>query len=281
MNILATNDDGVTSPGLLALTKELKKSSNLKILAPDRNWSGTGYKKTIDRPIRTKNIHLSDGTRVWTCDGTPADCVSMAILGYFSEKFDLVVAGIDPTENFGFEIIHSGTLAAAMEAVLWGVTGIAFSINTIYERYAQLNYQSAAKAARNIIEKIYETNLPPGLLLNVNIPNIPYKDINGCKITHLGKRIQLTQLDLHTDPFGKPYYWISGAAPVINTDNGSDYQAVIDGYISISPIQIDLTDYSSIQALDRIKWLDEKVNDYRKFEIDKWSMVFDNLLQTV
>ncbi len=130
MHILVTNADGVTAPGLMALAQEMRKLGKVSVLAPDRNWSGAGHVKTLDRPLRVKEVRLADGTPAYTSDGAPSDCVALALLGYLPERVDLVVSGINPIANFGHDVTYSGTVTAAMEAVIWGIPGIAVSLDT-------------------------------------------------------------------------------------------------------------------------------------------------------
>lgn len=144
MNILVTNDDGVTAPGLLALVQAMRKVGEVAILAPDRNWSGGGHVKTIERPLRIKEVKLADGTPALASDGAPSDCVALALLGYISQRIDLVVSGINPIANMGHDVTYSGTVTAAMEAVIWGVPGIAVSLNSEENHMPVLDYQAAA-----------------------------------------------------------------------------------------------------------------------------------------
>ena len=150
MNILVTNDDGVAAPGLLALAQAMRPFGNIKILAPDRNWSGSGHVKTLDRPLRVKEVKLDDGNLAWASDGAPSDCVALALHGFFDEKFDLVVSGINPMPNLGHDVTYSGTVTAAMEAIIWGIPGIAFSLGSVENGLAVSDYQPAAhRCSRN------------------------------------------------------------------------------------------------------------------------------------
>src|SRR4030095_3545805 len=170
MHILVTNDDGVQAPGLLALAQAMRQVADVSVVAPDRNWSASGHVKTRERPIRVTDTMLADGTSAFMSDGAPSDCVALPLLG-FLEKVDLVVSGINPFSNIGHDVTYSGTVTAAMEAVIAGVPGIAFSLAS-QDKPANVpaDYGPAAQIARMIIEKIIAEGLPKDTLLNVNIP---------------------------------------------------------------------------------------------------------------
>ena len=153
MHILVTNDDGVTAPGLMVLAQEMRKIGEVSILAPDRNWSGAGHVKTLDRPLRVKEVRLADGSPAFASDGAPSDCVALALLGYLPKKVDLVVSGINPMANLGHDVTYSGTVTAAMEAVIWGVPGIAVSLDTAENHLVDKDYTPAADLAGEIVRE--------------------------------------------------------------------------------------------------------------------------------
>jgi 5'-nucleotidase len=252
--ILVTNDDGVNAPGLLALAQEMRKIANVLILAPDRNWSGSGHVKTLDRPLRVKEVVLADGTTAFASDGAPSDCVALALLGFFDEKIDLVVSGINPMPNFGHDVTYSGTVTAAMEALIWETPGIAFSLGTNETHREPLSYFAAARIANQIVEKAIERHLQSDYLLNVNIPYLPPEEIKGIRITRQGLRVYRDRLDRRMDPRGRPYFWIGGDAPTGVPEVGTDIGALSEGYVSINPIQLDLTMYTAIPALGNWDW---------------------------
>ena len=169
VHILVTNDDGVTAPGLLALAKEMEVLGKVSILAPDRNWSASGHVKTMHRPLRVKEIQLSDGMPALATDGAPSDCVALAVLGILPEKIDLVVSGINPNANLGYDVTYSGTVTAAMEATIWGLPGIAVSLDSPDNHLGALYYGMAARVARQVADKVNRRGLPKGTLLNVNL----------------------------------------------------------------------------------------------------------------
>jgi 5'-nucleotidase len=168
-HILVTNDDGVFAPGLLALTQEMRKLGKVSILAPDRNWSGGGHVKTLDRALRVKEVQLADGTQAFASDGAPSDCVALATLGYFKQPIDLVVSGINAGANLGHDVTYSGTVTAAMEAVIAGVPRVAVSLETMDTYIGEVDYGPAARAARKVVHQVIENGLSHEILLNVNV----------------------------------------------------------------------------------------------------------------
>jgi 5'-nucleotidase len=253
MNILVTNDDGVTAPGLLALAQAMQSLGEIKILAPDRNWSGSGHVKTLDRPLRVKEVKLSDGCSAWASDGAPSDCVALALLGFFEEKIDLVVSGINPMPNLGHDVTYSGTVTAAMEAIIWGVPGIAVSLGSVENGLVVSDYEPAASLAQKIAEAAIQHTLPAGTLLNVNVPLLPVDQIKGFRTTRLGLRVYRDRLDRRVDPRGRPYYWIGGDTPTGISEEGTDIGALSEGYVSITPLHLDLTAYDGIQGIGKWK----------------------------
>ena len=252
MNILVTNDDGVTAPGLLALAQAVSPFGDIKILAPNRNWSGSGHVKTLERPLRVKKVKLTDGYTAWASDGAPSDCVALALLGFFEEKFDLVVSGINPLPNLGHDVTYSGTVTAAMEAIIWGVPGIAVSLGAAENGLAISDYETAGSQVTKIVQAAIQHHFPDGTLLNVNIPMLPEDQIKGFRTTRLGLRVYRDRLDRRVDPRGRPYYWIGGDAPTGIPEDGTDIGALSEGYVSITPVQLDLTAYNAIQGIG--KW---------------------------
>jgi len=247
MHILVTNDDGVHAPGLLALTQAMRAFGDVTILAPDHNWSGGGHVKTLHRPLRVQETTLADGTPALMSDGAPSDCVALAMLGRVP-KIDLVVSGINTFGNLGHDVTYSGTVTAAMEAVIAGVPGFAFSLaadDTVSER----DYGPAADYAGRVVGLALEHGLTPDLLLNVNVPCIPAGQIRGMRVTRQGLRVYRDRLDERLDPRGQPYYWIGGEYPTGVPDNGTDFGALQDGYVSITPLRLDLTNYAVMERL--------------------------------
>ena len=251
MHILVTNDDGVQAPGLLALANEMRRLGRVTVLAPDHNWSASGHVKTMDRPLRVRETILADGSAAFMSDGAPSDCVALALLGLI-DSADLVVSGINPNANIGHDVTYSGTVTAAMEAVIGGVKGIAVSLHSPEGFKGQLDYSSAAIVARRVAEKVMDDGLPEGVVLNINVPYLKENEFKGYMITRQGLRVYRDALDQRIDPRGKPYYWIGGEAPTGVDEPGTDFGALTEGYVSITPLQLDLTNYKAMDVLK--KW---------------------------
>jgi 5'-nucleotidase len=253
MHILVTNDDGIQAPGLLALAKEMRQIGRVTVFAPDRNWSASGHVKTLDRPLRVRETTLADGSAAFTSDGAPSDCVALPILG-LTDAIDLVVSGINPNANLGHDITYSGTVTAAMEAVISGVKGIAVSLNSPDGFKDVLDYSTAAIVARHVVEKVTKEGLPEGVVLNVNVPYLKEAELKGYMITRQGLRVYRDALDQRLDPRGRPYYWIGGEAPTGVDEPGTDFGALAEGYVSITPLQLDLTNYKAMDVLKKWKF---------------------------
>lgn len=238
MRILLTNDDGVTSEGLFALHEALSGDHAVAVVAPDRNWSISGHNRTFDRPLRVTEVKLRDGSMAYSTDGTPSDCVALAALGLLEYTPDLVIAGINSGYNLGDDITYSGTVAAAMEGIISEIPSVAVSMNIT----PQWPVQMGASFVKRLVEQISERGLARDILLNVNIPNIPEEEIKGVQVTRLGKRIYSDELVMRMDPRGNKYYWIGGSVPPTHhRQEGTDVTAIDDGYVSITPIHLDLT----------------------------------------
>jgi len=243
MHILVTNDDGVFAPGLLALAHAMRQvAEKVSILAPDHNWSASGHVKTLHRPLRVKEVVLDDGTRAWASDGAPSDCVALAQLGFIEDKIDMVVSGINPNANIGHDVTYSGTVTAAMEAAIWGIPGVAVSLDRPENLSGVMDYQPAAEAAGRVVAWLRgQHNLPDSIVLNINIPYGPLQEMKGFRIARQGLRIYNDVLVRRVDPRGKPYYWIGGDVPSGVDEPGTDFGTLSAGYVSITPIQLDLT----------------------------------------
>jgi len=254
MHILVTNDDGVQAPGLLALAQVLRSLGKVTVFAPDRNWSASGHVKTMERPLRAREVMLADGTGALATDGAPSDSVALALLGVVPEKIDLVVSGINPHENIGHDVTYSGTVTAAMEAVIGGVPGLAVSLHSPEDFHGVLDYSTAAQVARRVAENVIKEGLPEGVLLNINVPYLKENELKGIMITRQGLRLYRDELDARIDPRGKPYYWIGGEFPIGVDEEGTDYGAIKAGYVSITPLQLDLTARAAMEALKMWQW---------------------------
>ncbi len=247
-HILVTNDDGVDAPGLLALVHGLAAVGRLTVLAPDKNWSASGHVKTMHRPLRVREARLSDGTLALAADGAPSDCVALAVLGLVEGPIDLVVSGINPHANVGHDVTYSGTVTAAMEAAISGLPAMAVSLDTPENSQADRDYGTAAQVAAQLARQILDRGLPEGVLLNVNVPARPLEALRGLVFTRQGLRLYRDALVRREDPRGRPYYWIGGEAPTGVEEDGTDFWALAQGYVSVTPLQLDLTAHAQMNA---------------------------------
>lgn len=248
MRILVTNDDGIDSEGLLALKRALSSVGEVVVIAPNRNWSASGHTKTLDKPLRVATVTLPDGDMAYASDGAPSDCVALGMLGLAGERPSLVVSGINKGANLGGDITYSGTVAAAMESTVSGVPAIAVSLTS----FVDWHFEAAAAFAAKLAERVLKEGMEPDVLLNVNVPNLQSHEIKGVRVTRLGKRVYNDKLIERQDPFGRNYYWIGGEEPGGEGAEGTDMWATANGYISITPIHLDLTHHPTIQKL--IDW---------------------------
>jgi 5'-nucleotidase len=248
--ILITNDDGVESRGLLALKQALEPIGDTTVVAPDTNQSAVGHQKTLMRPLRVRERTLADGSIAYSVDGSPTDAVSIAFLGYFGHGFDLVAAGINYGANLGDDITYSGTVSAAMEAVINGCPAFAIS----QEYYEHPDFALATVAASIVARNILEHGLSRGELVNVNVPAATVEDCAGFEVTRLGRRVYQDQLVERLDPRGIPYFWIGGPPPSGLAIEGTDFHAVINRRVAITPIHLDLTGRRLLRRLNTWAW---------------------------
>jgi 5'-nucleotidase len=234
MRILLTNDDGIASPALAQLRRVLSPYGRVITIAPDRNQSATSHSLTLHRPLRIQEV----GEDTYSVDGTPTDCVLVAFHGQLGDKPDLVVSGINHGPNMGEDVFYSGTVAAAIEGVLQGVPGVAASLVTRQSS----DFHEPADVVGRILRQFLEKGLTRRRLINLNIPYLPVDAIRGVRITRLGTRIYEDTLVRKVDPRGRDYYWIGGEDPVWRPDEGTDFHAVDAGYVSLTPLQLELTD---------------------------------------
>ncbi|HKZ91293.1 MAG TPA: 5'/3'-nucleotidase SurE [Candidatus Limnocylindrales bacterium] len=248
--VLVTNDDGIESRGLLMLKQSLEPVGDVYVLAPETNQSAVGHSMTFMRPLRVRQRVLDDGSAGWSVDGSPTDAVSLAFLGYFGVGFDLVASGINHGANLGDDVTYSGTVGAAMEAVLSGCPAFAISQESSGEPDFDLARQVAALVARNILEH----GLGAGELLNVNVPSVSIDEVAGIELTRMGKRVYQDQLLERLDPRGTPYYWFGGPPPTGLAEPGTDFHAVVNGRVAITPIQLDLTARRLLERIRGWQW---------------------------
>ena len=247
MYILLTNDDGYQSEGLVALRSALSTVGEVVVVAPDRNWSAAGHYRKLFDPLRAWEGTLTDGSPAMLCDGTPADCVALAVMGLLPRKPDLVVAGINLGANLGTDLLYSGTVAAAMEGIMVGVPGIA--VSQMRAKDGPWDFRAAQAAVVRLVEKVQAFGLPPGILLNLNAPACPPEEVRGLRLARLGRRFYRDELVVRHDPRGRPYYWIDGAEPEDHTEPGTDVAAIAEGYVSLTPAHMDLTSHHWLETL--------------------------------
>lgn len=243
MNILISNDDGINAPGIVALTESVKAIASVNTVAPDRNWSGASTSLSIDKPLR---VHYLSAHKI-SVEGTPTDCVHLAITGLLDTMPDMVLTGINLGSNLGDDVWYSGTVAAALEGRFLGLPSIAFSLSS--ENATKHYFDDAAKIAGQIVKFIIEEPLPKNTLLNVNIPNCPTKDIKGIQLTRLGTRHTPGKLIKQKDPHGKDLYWIGPPGDAADNSEGTDFHAISNQYVSISPLRIDISNAEAIVDL--------------------------------
>jgi 5'-nucleotidase len=224
----------------------LSAVAHVDVVAPDHNWSAAGHTKTMHKPLRMWSVTLADGSEARTTNGTPSDCVALALLGLLKPAPDLVVSGINAGANVGSDITYSGTVAAAMEAVVTGIPAIAVSVDGTEIADPSVAAAFAAQLAALVLRNA--TDGEP-LLLNVNVPNVPRSALRGVQITRLGRRVYRDALVERSDPRGRTYYWIGGEPPSGVPEEGTDIGALAAGYISVTPIVMDLTDYARLPVL--------------------------------
>jgi 5'-nucleotidase len=243
MRILLSNDDGFDAPGIQALAEGLAHRAHILMSAPDRDRSGASNSLTLDAPVRVSTV-APGRFKVF---GTPTDCVHLALGGLLDQKPDIVISGINNSANMGDDTLYSGTVAAAMEGRTLGFPAIAVSLAT--RNHTGENYASAVKAIEILLDKLARDPLPGDTLLNVNVPDRPWADISGFEVTRLGNRHKSEALIQQTDPRGHPVYWIGPAGAEADAGPGTDFHAVREGRVSITPLTFDLTRYSALDGL--------------------------------
>ena len=242
MIILVSNDDGIYSEGLHALEAALKTVGEIYTVAPDREQSAVSHSLTLHRPLRIEEL----APKRFAVNGTPTDCVNLAVKGFLPVRPDLVVSGINKGANLGDDVIYSGTVSAAMEGSLLGIPSIAVSLVIQDKPYC---FDPAAEFAAMLAAQVIEQGLPTDTLLNVNVPNLPRQEIRGYQLTRQGKRRYAETIDARIDPRGRKYYWIGGDDLGFDPDEGTDCVAVHEGFISVTPLHVDLTNYQALQKM--------------------------------
>ncbi len=271
MHILVTNDDGIESPGLFALKQALDPFGDVSVIAPDSNRSATARSITIRRPLEVDEVKLPDGSTGYATDGTPVDCVRFAVLGLLGRIPDVIVSGINHGLNLGDDVTYSGTVAAALEGVLLGWPAIAVSQQSMNREHwdsdqAAYDFRAVATFAASLVPIVMHPEFPRQMLLNVNGPGLAPMDVRGARVTRLGRRIYNDQLELLEGGEGsRKRYRIYGDSPSHHPEAGTDFAAVEDGQISITPLHFDLTDIGGMEHLELLA-LDELLTEQRAIQ---------------
>lgn len=246
--ILVTNDDGITAPGIRTLIGVMKTIGEVVVVAPDSPQSAMGHAITINSTLHVEEVTIDDGAqKEYSCSGTPADCVKLGVREILKRKPDLCVSGINHGSNSSINVIYSGTMSAALEAGIEGIPAIGFSL---LDYNWSANFEHCKTFVKTITENVLENGLPNGVVLNVNLPNIEEKNIKGIKICRQAKANWVEKFDKRTNPMGRDYYWLTGE--FVNLDHGEDTDewALENNYVSVVPVQFDLTAHHAIQTLN-------------------------------
>jgi 5'-nucleotidase len=249
LNILVCNDDGIDAPGIYALARSLAAIGHVTVVAPDKQRSAIGHAITMNYPLRVKKFVKNGKFFGYAVEGTPADCVKIAVRTILQTLPDILVSGINHGSNTAINIIYSGTVSAATEGTILGIPSIAVSLTT----YEDVDFGFAARFSRRLAQLVLRKGLPVDTLLNVNIPPVPEKSIRGVRITRQGKSRWDDTFDLRRDPNNKEYYWLKGKLDITDTGDDTDQIAILKNYVSITPIHFDLTAYNVLPALGRWK----------------------------
>ena len=248
MHFLISNDDGIEAPGIQVLSEHVRRLGTVTIVAPERNCSGASNSLTLDSPVRIDQLEEA----TYRVRGTPSDCVHIALTGLLEDDPDIVVSGINAGANLGDDVIYSGTVAAAMEGRFLGFPAIAVSL--VFKDRPR-HFETAARAVVLLIERLMTVPLHPDTILNMNVPDVPWKEIDGFEVTRLGYRHRAEPVVKMDDPRGRPMYWIGPAGEGQDAGPGTDFHAIANKRVSVTPIHVDLTRY---QALDQVRnWVSE------------------------
>jgi 5'-nucleotidase len=248
VKILISNDDGYRSDGITALSEALAQLAEITVVAPDRNRSGASNSLTLDVPLRV--LPFAE-RKYFVLNGTPTDCVHLAISGLFEEEHDMVVSGINDGPNLGDDVLYSGTVAAAIEGRFLGLSAIAVSL--VMQTPANPNFATAARVASELVMRVQRSPLHQATILNVNVPDVPYESLRGYQATRLGFRHRSERIVAAEDPRGRPVYWVGPAGIGQDAGPGTDFHAVANNYVSVTPLQIDLTRHAMLD--DMRSWL--------------------------
>lgn len=263
MKILITNDDGIHARGIQILVQELSQIAELYLAAPDRERSGTGHSITVFEPIKVVKTTFPGVKQTWIVGGTPVDCVKLALARLIEEKIDLVVSGINHGSNLGSDVLYSGTVSAAAESIIMGCPSLAISLDS---DHSECDFSFAAQFTRQLVVALMHWGIEPKTLVNINIPAVERSHIKGIKICKLGFRNYDNLFEERQDPRGNTYYWLGGGLLQEEQDQDSDVYAVEHGYVSVTPINLDLTNYALINRYKKLAASFQKRN-YPDLEI--------------
>lgn len=245
MRILVTNDDGYLAPGLACLARALATFAEVDVVAPDRDRSGASNSLTLDRPLRVRRGENG----FWCVDGTPTDCVHLALTGLMEQQPDMVISGINRGSNLGDDVLYSGTVAGAVEGRFLGAPAIAVSL----AGFAGRHFETAADIVVRLVHRLKHEPLPADTILSVNVPDLPMHEIAGIEATRLGHRHKAEAVSRMTDPRGNTVYWVGAAGPEADAGPGTDFDAIRRSAIAITPLQVDLTRYTALEQVS--SWL--------------------------
>jgi len=254
LKVLLTNDDGIHAEGIMTLADAVSQDEcvELYIVAPDHERSATGHAITMHRPLRVEEVKFFHNTSMkgWSVNGTPSDCVKLAVEYLLPERPDLVISGINRGANLGTDVLYSGTVSAAIEGIIMGIPAMAVSLT----EHKKPDFRFAANFMLRMLRVICEYNLPNDTLLNINVPGRKRSEIGGVSITKLGLRHYHNTFQKRVDPRGRSYYWLAGTLVDTSEEEDTDIAAIKRGCISVTPIQFDLTNYQLLEMLEKIKW---------------------------
>lgn len=250
MRILLTNDDGIYAPGILAMYEALEGLGEVDVVAPESVQSGGSHAITIRHPVLWRSVRVGDKFRGTSVEGTPADCVKLAVNALLPRRPDLVVSGINAGLNTGIHVLYSGTVAAAIEGAILGCPAVAVS----FELYRDMDFHAAGRIARNIIDRIARDGFQPGLVYNINIPELKPGIPRGIRLARQSTAAMNESIERRSDPYGREYYWLTGDFKNIGDESDTDRHSISQGYVCVTPLQFDLTEDTLLNTMKSWDW---------------------------
>jgi 5'-nucleotidase len=251
MRILVTNDDGILAPGIRRLVQVAKRHGTVKVAAPDRERSACSHSMTMREPLRVWPVNDYEGVEAYQVSGMPVDCVNLGLHLGWPDGCDLVLSGINNGPNLGFDITYSGTAAGAMEGVINGIPSLSISM-ALFENHDPVLYETATRWLDENWDLLESAPRRPLTFLNVNVPNVAWDDLKGTRVAKMGKRVYKDRIEYREDPWGRPYYWQGGAVIVTGDQPGTDVEAIVDGFVSVTPVSMDWTDNAMVKDLQEV-----------------------------